>query len=46
MAELAVNEIGMNFHSIYFSHLGHKIHLFYVAKFLQVNEIKFHFIKE
>jgi hypothetical protein len=45
MAELTVDEFGMNFHPIYFSHLGDKIHLSYVIKFLQVNGMKFHLIK-
>jgi hypothetical protein len=41
-----VDEFGMNFHPIYLSHLGYGIHVYYFTKFLYVNRMKFHLIKE
>jgi hypothetical protein len=46
MAELMVDEFGMNFHPIYLSHLGDGIHVYYFTKFPYVNGMKFHFTKE
>jgi hypothetical protein len=46
MDELKVDEVGMNFHSIYLSYLGDGIHVYYFTKFPYINGMKFHFIKE
>jgi hypothetical protein len=45
MAELRVDEFGMNFHPIYFSHPRDGVHMYYLTKFSQSNGMKFHFIQ-
>ena len=46
MAELTVDEFGMNFHPIYFSHSKDGFHLYYITKISYIKEMKFHFLKE
>jgi hypothetical protein len=45
MAEFVVDEFGMDFHPIYFSHSRDGVHMCYPTKISELNGMNFHFAR-